>query len=66
MPHVTIQTGFRAPDGGEEELSEYVCDVPGCPNIATKVVGCVPELGLSLVVCRDHAPARSPTQMMPL
>ena len=55
MPRVTIKTGIAAPDGREEELSEYLCDWPGCPNIATQVLGCIREFGLSAVVCDHHA-----------
>jgi hypothetical protein len=55
MPRVTIRTGILAPDGREEELSEYLCDWPDCPNIATEVVGCVREFGLSTVMCHEHA-----------
>jgi hypothetical protein len=55
MPQVTIKTGIVGPDGREEELSEYLCDWPGCPNIAVRVLGCVKELGLSVVVCEQHA-----------
>jgi hypothetical protein len=58
MPQVAIKTGFVAPDGSEEKLSEYLCDRPGCPNIATQVLGCVKELGVSTAVCDEHA-ARS-------
>jgi hypothetical protein len=55
MPRVAIKTGFFAPDGSEEQLAEYLCDRPGCPNIATQVLGCVKELGVSLAVCDEHA-----------
>ena len=55
MPRVTIRTGFLGPDGREEELSEYLCDAPGCPNIATQVVACIREVGLSVVTCEEHA-----------
>ena len=55
MPRVTIRTGLITPDGREEELSEYLCDAPGCPNIATQVVGCIREIGLAAVVCEEHA-----------
>ncbi len=55
MPRVTIRTGIPAADGREEEVTEYLCDSPGCPNIATQVVGCVREFGLSAVVCPEHA-----------
>jgi hypothetical protein len=55
MPRVTLKTGIAAPDGREEELSEYLCDWPNCPNIATHVLGCIREFGLSAVVCDQHA-----------
>jgi hypothetical protein len=55
MPQVTIRTGILAADGREEELIEYLCDWPDCPNIATELVGCVRELGLSTVMCHEHA-----------
>jgi hypothetical protein len=56
MPRVTIRTGILAADGQEQQLSEYLCDWPDCPNIATQVVGCVREVGLSSVMCHEHAP----------
>jgi hypothetical protein len=59
MPRVTIRTGFFAPDGHEEELSEYLCDWPDCPNVATQVVGCVREFGASTVLCHKHAARKS-------
>ena len=46
MPRVTIRTGFFTPDGRAEELSEFLCDAPGCPNVATQVVGVIREIGL--------------------
>jgi hypothetical protein len=58
MPRVTIRTGIFAPDGREEELAEYLCDAPGCANIATQVLGCIREFGLSAVVCHEHATTR--------
>jgi hypothetical protein len=58
MPRVTIRTGFFTPDGREEELSEFLCDAPGCPNVATQVIGCVREIALAAVVCEEHAPPR--------
>lgn len=57
MPRVTLKAG-SASDGHEEELSEYLCDWPDCPNIATHVLGCVRESGLSAVVCDLHAKGR--------
>jgi hypothetical protein len=55
MPQVTIKTGIAGPDGREEELTEYMCDWPGCQNIAEQVLGCIRELGLALAVCQQHA-----------
>ncbi|MGC1450541.1 MAG: hypothetical protein WA830_10930 [Candidatus Sulfotelmatobacter sp.] len=56
IPHVTIKTGLTTPDGREELLAEYFCDHPGCPNVATRVLGCVAELRAIAVVCDEHAP----------
>jgi hypothetical protein len=59
MSRVTIKTGLLDPDGREEELTEYLCDYPDCPNIATNVLGCLVELRLMAAVCDLHA---SPTR----
>ncbi len=56
IPQITIKTGFITPDGTEELLAEYFCDHPGCPNIATHVLGRVAEVRLVAVVCDEHAP----------
>jgi hypothetical protein len=56
MPRMTIKTGFMADDGREEDLAEYLCDHPSCPNIATHVLGWVKELAACAVVCEEHAP----------
>lgn len=58
VPRIVIKTGLVGPDGREEELSEYICDTPGCPNIATQVVGCVPQLGIFSVACQEHASSK--------
>jgi hypothetical protein len=55
MPMVTIRTGFTTQDGREENLTEYFCDWPACPNIATHVLGCVKEIGIRAAVCAEHA-----------
>ena len=55
VPQIIIRTGHIRQDGQEEVLTEYMCDVPGCPNIATQVLGRVRELGLARVVCQFHA-----------
>jgi len=56
MPWVTIKTGLTTPEGYEEKLTEYLCDYPGCPNVATHILGPIVELRLSASVCDDHEP----------
>jgi hypothetical protein len=55
MCQVTIKTGLTAPDGSEEQLTQYLCDYPNCPNFATRMVGCLVELRLMAAVCELHA-----------
>jgi len=55
MPQVTIKSGALSPDGHEEQISEYFCDSPNCPNLATHLVGCLPALRLRVSVCDEHA-----------
>jgi hypothetical protein len=55
MSRVTIKTGLIGPDGREEELTEYMCDYPDCPNIATSVLGCIRDIRLMAAVCELHA-----------
>jgi hypothetical protein len=62
MPRITIKTGIAAPDGREEELTEYLCDWPGCPNVATQVLGCSREIRLAAAVCEQHAAVTNPRQ----
>jgi hypothetical protein len=52
MPQVTIRTTVN---GREEAVSEYLCDWPDCPNIATEVLGVVRELRLRSAMCAEHA-----------
>jgi hypothetical protein len=56
IPQVTIKTGMTTPEGQEEQLTEYLCDWPGCGNVATQVLGCVKEIGVCAAVCEEHAP----------
>jgi len=51
---VIIKTGLVDADGREEQLSEFLCDTPGCPNVASHVLGRVPGLGLFSAVCQEH------------
>lgn len=55
MPAVTLRT--TGPDGTEETLTEYICDWPSCPNVATRVLGVVVELRAMAAVCAEHAVA---------
>ena len=66
MPQVIIKTGFSSPDGAEETLTAYVCDVPNCPNTAVEVLGVVKELAASFVVCESHALALKKKRYPPL
>lgn len=58
MPRVSIATGFRAEDGREEILAEYLCDVADCPNPAAEVIGFAREIGGGYAVCAEHAALR--------
>jgi hypothetical protein len=58
VPRIIIKSGLLGSDGHEEELVEYICDTPGCPNVATHVLGCVLGLGLVSAVCGEHLPAK--------
>ena len=58
MPEITIKTGFMGPDGREETLVEYICDHPGCPNPATRLLAAVVELRARVLVCDQHFPSR--------
>jgi len=52
LPQVTIRTIV---DGREEAMSEYLCDWPDCPNVATEVIGIVRELRIPNALCAEHA-----------
>jgi len=58
MPLVIVKTGMTAPNGQEEQLTEYLCDWPGCANVATHVLGCAKDIGISAAVCEEHVVAR--------
>jgi hypothetical protein len=53
MPSVTLRT--TGPTGKEETLTEYICDWPGCPNVAVHVIGVLRELRAFSAVCKTHA-----------
>jgi hypothetical protein len=51
MSRVTIKTGTVGADGEGVVLAEYLCDWPGCANVAEPVVAVVS----ASAVCREHA-----------
>ena len=55
MPRVSIRTGILGTDGKEIVLHEYLCDWPGCANVAEQVIGVVVELRAMAIVCAEHA-----------
>ena len=55
MRRVTVKSGIADTDGHEEQITEYLCDSPECPNIAAHVLACVKEIGLSIALCEEHA-----------
>ena len=54
MPRVTLRDPELV-DGKENTISEYMCDVSGCPNVAEHVIGVVIELRAFAAVCGPHA-----------
>jgi hypothetical protein len=52
VPQITLRATV---DGSEETITEYICDWPGCPNVAVEVLGVVRSLRLRAVVCAEHA-----------
>ena len=65
MPRITIKSGIIGQDGREDQLTEYFCDHPGCPNIATHYLGCIVELRLSAAVCDEHIPGKQLNESRP-
>ena len=54
MPRVTLRAPESA-DGKDDTVTEYICDSPGCPNVAVHVVGVARELQTFVAVCAYHA-----------
>jgi hypothetical protein len=52
LPQVTLRAVV---DGREETLTGYLCDWPGCPNVAVTSLGVVRDLGMRAAVCAEHA-----------
>jgi hypothetical protein len=60
MPWVVIKTGLKTPEGDDEVLREYLCDYPGCTNVAIRMLGLIVELRQMAMVCAEHAPEPHP------
>ena len=54
MPQITIKSGIVNPDGREDQISEYFCDSPNCPNIATHSLDGVRELRRRVALCDER------------
>lgn len=52
MPLVTLRT--ETADRKEVTVTEYICDMPDCPNVAEHVLGFVRELRALAIVCAPH------------
>jgi hypothetical protein len=52
MPRVTLR--IETADHKEVKVTEYICDVPDCPNQAEHVLGFSRELGGFAAVCAPH------------
>lgn len=52
---ITIRTGLAMPTAVKEGLTEYLCDAPGCPNIAVYPLRCSKNLCAVVVVCEEDA-----------
>jgi hypothetical protein len=46
---------MKSADGQEQVLKEYLCDWPGCANVAEHVVGIARDLAMVRAFCREHA-----------
>jgi hypothetical protein len=47
--------------GPYEEQLIYLCDWPGCTNVAERALGCVKELGACLALCAEHGNGGGPS-----
>ena len=52
MPRVTLPT--ENADRKEVSVTEYICDMTDCPNVAEHVLGFSRELGGFVAVCAPH------------
>ena len=50
------QDGIYRSRRPRRKTMEYLCDYPGCPNVATHLLGSIPALRLIASVCNEHLP----------
>ncbi len=55
MPWVIVEPGLTGPRSYRERVTTYLCDWPHCANVAQYVLGCIPELGACVALCKEHA-----------
>ena len=55
MADVMIESSKTTPRGQKVTLTRYLCDWPGCDNVAEHVLGVRRDLGLFAAICKDHA-----------
>jgi hypothetical protein len=49
------ESGGTTPHAQRPTLARYLCDWPGCDNVAEHVLGVKRDLGLFAAICREHA-----------
>ena len=62
MPWVPGKAADKDRARHDERPARYVCDWPGCRNVAEQVMACVKELGASAAFCTEHAIGAGPGQ----
>jgi hypothetical protein len=60
LPWTTVEAGVGGPRSHEAELI-YLCDWPGCTNVAEHALGCVKELGACVALCAEHGNGGGPS-----
>jgi len=55
MPQGTIVSSETTLRGQRETPAQYLCDWPGCDNVAEHVLGVVRDIGLFAAICKEHA-----------
>jgi hypothetical protein len=56
MPRITLRAA-ESSGGGEDAITEYICDWPDCPHVAEHLLGVVAALRVKVALCAEHARA---------